>query len=91
MKKKMIPILLLILSIQSYSQYEEKTIKELNFAPNDSLIHYGTTQNTEPAPQLLGDTIIVTGVVMNAPYFNANVADDEMLSGVLPISVPIYM
>ncbi|MCB9250232.1 MAG: hypothetical protein H6613_17615 [Ignavibacteriales bacterium] len=55
----------------------------MNFAPDDSLLYYGSL-NTEPAPALVGDTVMITGVVMNSPYFNANPEDGEMLSAGAP-------
>lgn len=76
----------LFLSIQLFAQgtYPEVTIKDVNFIPSDSLIFYGTTYNDEPEPDLAGDTVMITGVVMNSPYFNANIEDGEMLSAGAP-------
>jgi len=83
MKIKYLLFLLTLIASQMIAQYSEVTIKDVNFAPNDSLLHYGAL-NTEPAPTLLGDTVIVTGVVMNSPYFNTVVDDGEMLSAGAP-------
>jgi len=84
MKFKTILFLIMALTNQLIAQtYTEATIKDVNFAPDDSLLFYGSL-NTEPVPTLAGDTVIITGVVMNSPYFNGNIEDGEMLAAGAP-------
>lgn len=84
MKINYLLILLLMLSIELFAQnYPEVTIKDINFVPNDSLLFYAS-KNTEPKSLLVGDTVIITGVVMNSPYFNADPANAEMLAAGAP-------
>ncbi|MCB0750185.1 MAG: hypothetical protein KDC52_01790, partial [Ignavibacteriae bacterium] len=72
--------LLLLLSMQIFAQnYPEVPLSDVNYVPADSLLKYGAL-NTEPKPATVGDTVVVTGVVMNSPYFNANPDEGEMLS-----------
>lgn len=76
--------LLLLLSMQIFAQnYPEVPLSDVNYVPADSLLKYGAL-NTEPKPATVGDTVVVTGVVMNSPYFNANPDDGEMLSAGAP-------
>ncbi|MBU2507253.1 MAG: T9SS type A sorting domain-containing protein [Bacteroidetes bacterium] len=51
--------------------YPEVSIRDIQFAPVDSLLLYGG-RNSEPKPNFLGDTVIVTGVVMNSPHQDAD-------------------
>lgn len=84
MKSKLLLLLIVFVSSQLFAQtYPEVPLRDVNFAPADSLLKYGAL-NTEPKPATLGDTVIVTGVVMNSPYFNANPEDGEMLSAGAP-------
>ena len=76
--------LILLMAFQLFAQdYPEVTIRDVNFAPDDSLLYYGSL-NTEPLPPLAGDTVIITGVVMNSPYFDANPEIGEMLAAGAP-------
>lgn len=84
MKLKLLFTIFLISAIQIYSQdYPEVTIKDINYQPDSLLLSLGA-QNTEPVPVLNGDTVIVTGVLMNSPYFNLNSADGAMLAAGAP-------
>ncbi|MFZ1290392.1 MAG: T9SS type A sorting domain-containing protein [Melioribacteraceae bacterium] len=84
MKIRSLLFFLIIASSQIFSQsYPEVSIKDVNFVSNDSLLYYGSLA-TEPKPELVGDTVIVTGVVMNSPYFNADPTQNEMLSAGAP-------
>ena len=84
MKIRSILFLIFICSFNLFAQeYPEVSIRDVNFAPDDSLLFYGAL-NSEPVPELAGDTVIITGVVMNSPYFNANPADGEMLAAGAP-------
>lgn len=65
-------LLFLFLSVQLFAQvYPEVTIRDIQYAPADSLLAYGAL-NSEPRPNYEGDTVTVTGVVMNAAYEGAN-------------------
>ncbi len=72
---KFITILLFqLVSVSLFAQeYPEITIRDVQYVEDDSLLAYGA-MNQEPYPALAasGDTIIVSGVVMNAPYEGAN-------------------
>ncbi|MBL1211976.1 MAG: T9SS type A sorting domain-containing protein [Ignavibacteriae bacterium] len=71
MKAKLLIAFLLIFLSQTFAQYPEITIKDINFVPDDSLLFYGAL-NSEPQPPLVGDTVTVVGVVMCPPYEGAN-------------------
>ncbi|MBU1098318.1 MAG: T9SS type A sorting domain-containing protein [Bacteroidetes bacterium] len=71
MKRFLLLSVLIFMSTLLFAQnYPEVSIKDINFAPADSLIYYGGL-NGEPMPSFVGDTVVVTGVVMNSPYFGA--------------------
>lgn len=66
MKKSLLPFLLLILSYSVFAQYPEVTIMDIQYQP-DIL-----TTGDQPSP-LNGDTVTIKcGVVMVAPYKDAN-------------------
>ena len=74
MKKNLILLLILFMSVSLFAQtYPELSIKDIQYMEPDSLLLYGS-RNSEPKPALAvsGDTVIVTGIVMNAPYEGAN-------------------
>ncbi|NOX66335.1 MAG: T9SS type A sorting domain-containing protein [Chlorobi bacterium] len=74
MKKSLIIFAILMMSVSLFAQtYPELSIKDIQFIEADSLLEYGS-RNSEPKPALAvsGDTVIVTGVVMTAPYEGAN-------------------
>lgn len=84
MKKMVLILSLIIFSVNTFSQvYPEKTVRDVNFVEADSLLYYGSI-GTEPVPPLVGDTVIVTGVVMCAPYRGANPDSAETLHAGLP-------
>jgi len=81
MKKSLIIFAILMMSVSLFAQtYPELSIKDIQFIEADSLLEYGS-RNSEPKPALAvsGDTVIVTGVVMNAPYEGANPDSTRML------------
>ncbi|MBU2505985.1 MAG: hypothetical protein KJ799_04590, partial [Bacteroidetes bacterium] len=63
--------LALIFSNLIAQDYPEVSIRDIQFAPVDSLLLYGG-RNSEPKPNFFRDTVIVTGVVMNSPYQNVD-------------------
>ena len=72
MKFKLLSFIFLALGINLFGQtYPEVTIRDIQFLPADSLELYGLS-NTEPKPPLAGDTVIVTGVIMNQVRYGAN-------------------
>ncbi len=72
-------LLPLIFTYTLFAQsYPEVTIKDIQFAPEDSLIAYGLL-NQEPKPSYVGDTVTITGVVMNPTYEGANPDSIESL------------
>lgn len=72
MNKLFTIFLSLFFSINVFAQtYPEVSIKDIQFEPADSLLFYGS-QNSEPKPNFFGDTVVVTGVVMNPPYEGVN-------------------
>jgi len=86
MKLKLLFTIFLISAIQIFSQdYPEVTIKDINFVPGDSLLSYGAS-NSEPQPSYVGDTVIVTGVLMNSPYFGTSPDSGAMLAAGAPSS-----
>jgi len=78
MKFKLLLFVLLIFSTQMFSQsYPEVSIRDIQFIQPDSL---------KKAPydyksQFEGDTVIVTGVVMNAPYRYDDNTEETLHSG----------
>ena len=86
MKKMYLLILIVFLASNLFAQdYQEVTIKDINYQTDADLLAAGLN-NTEPIPALAvsGDTVVVTGVVMNSPYFGANPDSTEMLSAGAP-------
>jgi len=72
--KKIILVLAITLSASSlFAQYAEVSIKDIQFQTDSALVAEGAI-NSEPVPALSvsGDTVIVSGVVMNAPYEGVN-------------------
>ncbi|VAX27407.1 hypothetical protein MNBD_IGNAVI01-69 [hydrothermal vent metagenome] len=81
MRKSLMIFAILMISVSLFAQtYPELSIKDIQFIEADSLLEYGL-RNSEPKPALAvsGDTVIVTGVVMNAPYEGANPDSTVML------------
>jgi len=82
MKKSYLFILLTILFFTNslFAQYQEVSIKDIQFQPADSLLAYGK-KHSEPKPPLAvsGDTVIVSGVVMCSAYEGANPDSTKML------------
>ncbi len=69
---KILFVAFLIFGLNLFAQdYPEVSIRDIQYVPADSLLAYGTSW-TEPTPPLFGDTVWVTGVVMNPPYEGAN-------------------
>jgi hypothetical protein len=84
MKRFLLLSVLIFMSTLLFAQnYPEVTIRDINFAPADSLIYYGGL-NSEPMPSFVGDTVVVTGVVMNSPYFGAKPDSGLALRAGLP-------
>jgi len=74
MKNSLIILIILMMSVSLFAQtYPELSIRDIQYMDPDSLLEYGA-RNSEPKPELAvsGDTVIVTGVVMSAPYEGAN-------------------
>jgi len=72
MKKISTVLFSILFAISIFAQtYPEVSIRDIQFEPADSLLFYGA-QNSEPKPNYFGDTVIVTGVVMNPPYKGVN-------------------
>lgn len=71
---KLIILITLMVWFDVFAQnYPEITIRDVQYVPDSLLIYYGSDGRwTEPVPPLLGDTVIVTGVVMVPPYEGAN-------------------
>lgn len=81
MKKSLTIFAIMMMSVSLFAQiYPELSIKDIQFIEADSLLEYGS-RNSEPKPALAvsGDTVIVTGVVMSAPYEGANPDSTRML------------
>lgn len=77
-------VLLLLSSIQLYSQeYPEVTIRDIQFVAADSLEAYGAI-NSEPYGMYEGDTVTVSGIVMNPPFEGANPDSIETLHSGVP-------
>ncbi len=69
---KLLLSVVLLFSLNIYAQnYPEVSIRDIQFVPDSSLLAAGVSWS-EPVPPLFGDTVIVTGVVMNPPYEGAN-------------------
>ena len=81
----LLPILLVLLTGSIFAQYAEVSIKEIQFQTNEALLTAGAA-NSEPVPALAesGDTVIVSGVVMSAPYEGANPDSTRMLHSGAP-------
>jgi hypothetical protein len=76
MRIKLLFFVLILLSVQMFAQeYPEVTIRDIQYISNDSLL---TPPNDYPSP-LEGDTVTVTGIVMNSPYYSANPDSGAML------------
>ena len=74
MKNSLIILIILMMSVSLFAQtYPELSIRDIQYIDSALLLEYGS-QNSEPKPELAvsGDTVIVTGVVMCAPYEGAN-------------------
>ena len=73
MRKLYLLLFIVLFTSSLFAQYAEVTIKDVQYQTDDALLTAGAS-NTEPVPALAvsGDTVIVTGVVMNAPYEGAN-------------------
>jgi hypothetical protein len=73
MRKVYILLLLTLFAGNLFAQYAEVSIKDIQFQTDDALLTAGAS-NGEPVPALAtsGDTVIVSGVVMNAPYEGVN-------------------
>ena len=73
MKKLYLLIILALFTSNIFAQYAEVSIKDIQFQTNDALLTAGAS-NSEPIPALSvsGDTVIVSGVVMSAPYEGVN-------------------
>ncbi len=84
-KKIYLLIILALFTSNIFAQYAEVSIKDIQFQTNDALLTAGAS-NSEPVPALAtsGDTVIVSGVVMNSPYFGATPDSSEMLSAGAP-------
>ncbi len=79
MRTKFLFFVFLLLSVSIFAQeYPEVTIRDVNYASDEDLLFFGA-QGSEPPPALVGDTVIVTGVVMTAPYRGANPDSAAML------------
>lgn len=76
--KKILTILILLSAFAAVfaQEYPEVSIKDINYHPADTLIYYGQ-QGGEPAPNYLGDTVWVTGVVMCSPYLDNSAPMDS--------------
>ena len=72
MKKISTMLFSILFAVSIFAQtYPEVSIKDIQFELADSLLFYGA-QSSEPKPNFLGDTVVVTGVVMNPPYQGVN-------------------
>ncbi len=73
MKKTYLLIILALLAGNLFAQYTEVSIKDIQYQTNDALLTEGANKK-EPKPALAvsGDTVIVSGVVMTAPYEGVN-------------------
>ncbi len=73
MKTKLTTIALFLIFLSNIlaQTYPEISIRDIQFAPDDSLNFYGNL-NSEPRPNYEGDTVTITGVVMHPPYEGAN-------------------
>lgn len=78
MKRILIFLLLLSSALVLFAQdYPDVTIRDVNYVERDSLLYYGAL-GTEPKPPLAGvspaygDTVYITGVVMNPPHRGAD-------------------
>ena len=85
MKKGLLILFALFASNLFAQTYPEVSIKEIQFQTNDALLTAGLT-NSEPKPELAvsGDTVIVTGVVMNSPYEGVNPDSNKTLHAGVP-------
>ncbi len=71
MRKLLLLIVLIGAATLIAQEYPEVSIRDFNYHEADSLLHYGGLLDEPPQP-MLGDTVIVTGVVMNPPHLGAN-------------------
>ena len=73
MRKVYILLLLTLFAGNLFAQYAEVSIRDIQFQTDSALVAAGAN-NGEPVPALAvsGDTVIVSGVVMNAPYEGVN-------------------
>ncbi len=77
-------LIMLACAITGLAQtYPEVTIRDIQFVEADSLNYYGSI-NSEPTGMYEGDTVVVTGVVMNSPYEGANPDSNEALHSGVP-------
>ncbi|NOX17018.1 MAG: T9SS type A sorting domain-containing protein [Chlorobi bacterium] len=76
MKIKLLFFMIVLFSAQLFAQeYPEVSIRDIQYISNDSLL----TPPYDYPSQLNGDTVTVTGIVMNAPYYSANPDSGAML------------
>lgn len=79
MKKVLLSLLIMFVSLSLFAQeYPEIPFRDINYVEPDSLLFYGG-QGSEPVPPLVGDTVIVTGVIMNAPKRGADPDSADVL------------
>ena len=73
MKKSILVLLFTFCASSLFAQYAEVSIRDIQIQADSALLAAGAI-NSEPVPALAvsGDTVIVTGVVMNAPYEGVN-------------------
>ncbi len=71
MRKLLLLIVLIGAATLIAQEYPEVSIRDFNYSEADSLLHYGGLLDEPPQP-MLGDTIIVTGIVMNQPHLGAD-------------------
>ncbi len=85
MKKLYLLVILALFASNLFAQYAEVSIKDIQFQTDSALVAAGAA-NSEPVPALAtsGDTVIVSGVVMSAPYEGANPDSIRMLHSGAP-------
>ncbi len=83
MKAKLLIAFLFIFLSQTFAQYPEVTIKDINFVTDSALLAAGALGG-EPQPPMVGDTVTVVGVVMCPPYEGANPDSIETLHAGAP-------
>ena len=84
MKKGLLFFVIFFIAAAMFAQdYPELTLRDINYMEDDSLLYYGGFYD-KPSQPYEGDTVIVTGVVMNSPFLGADPDSGESLAAGAP-------